>query len=93
MYRDRQYDPNDALYWFESSWDYGPEGSLSSIKARFYAVNFADDLMNPVDIGVMQRVRQGLSHGRFDEILEGTSAYGNQVIGIPRCGKNTLPIS
>lgn len=90
VYRDRQYDANDVLYWFESSWDYDPEASLSSIKARLYAVNFADDLMKPIDIGVMQRVMQSVSHGRFVEIHESESAYGNQAIAHPEVWKKCV---
>lgn len=87
VYNARQYDANDALYWFESSWDYDPEPALPSIRARLLAVNFADDLMNPVDVGVMQRLVPRVPGGNFVEIPETRSSYGNQAYAHPEVWK------
>ena len=58
-------DANDLLYWLESSWDYDPEPGLGKIKAKLLAVNFADDQINPSDLGVMERVVPKVPNGRF----------------------------
>jgi len=50
------YDANDYLYAFESSSDYDPEPDLGKIKARLLILNFADDMINAVEIGVVERV-------------------------------------
>ena len=47
-------DANDFLYQYESSWDYDPAPAIAAIKAKLIAVNFADDLINPVELGVME---------------------------------------
>ncbi len=56
-------DANDVLYALESSRDYDPGPSLETIQARLLAVNFADDLINPPELGVLEReikrVRRG----------------------------------
>jgi homoserine O-acetyltransferase/O-succinyltransferase len=46
-------DANDFLYAFESSSDYDPEPNLGKIKARLLALNFADDMINAVELGVV----------------------------------------
>src|SRR6201999_4179377 len=40
-------DTNDILYQMEASYDYDPGPSLEKIRAPLYAVNSADDLINP----------------------------------------------
>jgi homoserine O-acetyltransferase len=61
-------DANDALYWFESSWDYNPAPQLATIRARLFAVNFADDLINAADLGVMQQEMKAVPNGGFVEM-------------------------
>jgi homoserine O-acetyltransferase len=59
----RAMDANDVLYALESSADYDPAPGLDRIKAPLVAVNFADDLINPPELGVLERaigrVRKG----------------------------------
>lgn len=47
-------DPNDYVFAVESSWDYDPRPDLPKIKAAVYAVNFADDPVNPPELGIFQ---------------------------------------
>ncbi len=58
-------DANDSVSGFESSWDSDPEPELGRIQARLVAVNFADDLINPADLGVMERVVPKVKNGSF----------------------------
>jgi homoserine O-acetyltransferase len=56
-------DANDVLYAIESSNDYDPAPGLEQIRARLLAINFADDLINPPELGVLEkeigRVKRG----------------------------------
>jgi homoserine O-acetyltransferase len=83
-------DPNDVLYWFESSWDYDPAPQLSRIRAKLFAVNFADDLINAADIGVMQREMGAVPHGQFVEMPETAHSYGHQTLAHPEVWKPYL---
>jgi homoserine O-acetyltransferase/O-succinyltransferase len=47
-------DPDDYVYAVESSWDYDPRPDLPKLKAAVYAVNFADDPVNPPELGIFQ---------------------------------------
>jgi len=43
-------DPNDMLYYFDSSRTYNPDPNLEKIKARVYFINSADDQVNPPEL-------------------------------------------
>ena len=47
-------DANDILYAIESSRDYDPAPALSRIKAPLLAINSADDLINPPELGILE---------------------------------------
>jgi homoserine O-acetyltransferase/O-succinyltransferase len=83
-------DANDVLYWFESSWDYDPSPQLAQIRAPLFAVNFADDLINAADLGVMQKLVAQVPHGRFVEIPESAQSYGHQTLAHPEVWKPYL---
>ncbi|WP_373681847.1 alpha/beta fold hydrolase [Paraburkholderia caballeronis] len=83
-------DANDVLYWFESSWDYDPSPDLSKIRAPLFAVNFADDLINAADLGVMQKLVSQVPNGRFVEVPEGPHSYGHQTLAHPDVWKPYL---
>lgn len=48
-------DANDILYAVESSRDYDPAPGLENIRAPLVAVNSADDLINPPELGILER--------------------------------------
>jgi len=48
-------DANDVLYAVEASHDYDPAPGLEKITAPLMAVNFADDLINPPELGILER--------------------------------------
>jgi homoserine O-acetyltransferase/O-succinyltransferase len=56
-------DANDVLYQVSASWDYDPGPGLEKIRAPLLAVNSADDLINPPELGILEReikrVKQG----------------------------------
>ncbi|MCY0386707.1 alpha/beta fold hydrolase [Robbsia sp. Bb-Pol-6] len=84
-------DANDVLYWFESSWDYNPTARLNQIRAKLLAVNFADDLLNATDLGVMQRLIPSVPHGRYVEVPETAGhSFGHQTQTHPEAWKQYL---
>jgi len=52
--RAKKADANNRLYQIESTMDYDPSADLEKIKARLLAINFADDAVNPPELGVLE---------------------------------------
>ncbi|HEV2840105.1 MAG TPA: alpha/beta fold hydrolase [Chthoniobacterales bacterium] len=57
-------DANDILYALEASRDYDPGPGLEKIRAPLVAVNFADDLINPPELGILEREIKRVPKGR-----------------------------
>jgi homoserine O-acetyltransferase len=57
-------DANDVLYQLEASHDYDPARGLEKIRAPLLAINFADDLINPPELGILEREIKRVPHGR-----------------------------
>ena len=57
-------DANDVLYAVEASHDYDPGPNLEKIRVPLLAINFADDLINPPELEIMEREIQRVPHGR-----------------------------
>ena len=57
-------DANDILYALESSRDYDPGPNLEKIRAPLLAINSADDLINPPELGILEREIKRLPDGR-----------------------------
>ncbi|HEY0368184.1 MAG TPA: alpha/beta fold hydrolase, partial [Chthoniobacterales bacterium] len=57
-------DVNDILYAVEASHDYDPGPDLEKIKAPLLAINSADDLINPPELGILEREIKRVPHGR-----------------------------
>lgn len=57
-------DANNVLYAIESSHDYDPAPGLEKIQARLLAINFADDLINPPELGILEKQVKRLKLGK-----------------------------
>jgi homoserine O-acetyltransferase len=57
-------DANDMLYALEASHDYDPGPSLEKIRVPLLAINFADDLINPPELKILEREIKRVPHGR-----------------------------
>jgi homoserine O-acetyltransferase len=57
-------DANDVLYALSASADYDPAPDLDKIKAPLLAINSADDLINPPELGVLERSIKQVKNGR-----------------------------
>jgi homoserine O-acetyltransferase len=57
-------DANNILYALEASRDYDPGPHLEKIAAPLLAINSADDLINPPELGVLEREITRVPKGR-----------------------------
>jgi homoserine O-acetyltransferase len=57
-------DANDTLYALEASSDYDPGPGLGKIRAPVLAINFADDLINPPELGIFERKIKQVPKGK-----------------------------
>jgi len=60
----RTMDANNVLYALEASHDYDPGPDLEKIQAPLLAINFADDLINPPELRVLEREIKRVKHGK-----------------------------
>ena len=74
----KKLDANDFLYRWEASRDYKPEGDLDKIRARVLAINFADDLLNPPELKVMERAMAQVKNGRSVLLPADEQSLGHQ---------------
>lgn len=58
-------DANDYMYQFEASAEYDPSPDLEKIRAPVLAINSADDLVNPPELGLMERLIKRVRRGRY----------------------------
>ncbi len=58
-------DANNILYMLEASEDYNPEPALEAIKAKVFAVNFADDQVNPDSRQILEKEMPRVENGQF----------------------------
>jgi homoserine O-acetyltransferase len=70
-------DANDVLYAIESSSDYDPGPGLEKITAPLLAINFADDLINPPELGVLEREIGRVKRGRAVVVPMGENTRGH----------------
>jgi homoserine O-acetyltransferase len=71
-------DANDMLYQFDSSRDYDPSAGLEKITAHLLAINSADDVVNPPELGLMEKLLPRVKHGRYVllPVTEQTRGHG-----------------
>jgi homoserine O-acetyltransferase/O-succinyltransferase len=77
-------DANDLLYALAASRDYDPEPGLAKIEAPLLAVNSADDLVNPPELGILEREIKRVPHGRAIVIpfSERTHGHGSHTYAV-----------
>jgi homoserine O-acetyltransferase len=73
----RHTDANDLLFAIESSYDYDPAPALETIRAPLFAVNSADDLINPPELGILEREIRRVPKGRAIMIPAGPETQGH----------------
>ncbi len=77
-------DANDMMYALAASHDYGPGPGLERIEAPLLAVNSADDLVNPPELGILEREIRRVPHGRAVVIpySEHTHGHGSHTYAV-----------
>jgi homoserine O-acetyltransferase len=75
-------DANDFLYALEASHDYDPGPNLEKIRVPLLAINSADDLINPPELGILEREIKRVPKGRAIVIplSEKTRGHGSHTI-------------
>ena len=69
-------DANDVYYALAASTDYDPAPDLEKIQAPLLAINSADDLINPPELGVLERNIKRVKNGKAMVI-----PYSDQTVG------------
>jgi homoserine O-acetyltransferase len=86
----RTLDTNDVLYQIEASRDYDPGPALEQIQAPLLAINSADDLVNPPELGILEREIRRVPQGRAVVIPLGPDTRGHGTHTIAAVWKNYL---
>jgi len=75
-------DANDVLYALEASRDYDPGPMLEKIRAPLLAINSADDLINPPELGIVEHEIKRVPKGRAVVIplSDKTRGHGSHTI-------------
>ena len=77
-------DANDLLYAVAASRDYDPGPGLEQIRAPLLAVNSADDLVNPPELGILERDIKRVPRGRAIVVpySENTHGHGSHTYAV-----------
>jgi homoserine O-acetyltransferase len=70
-------DANNRLFQIEATMDYDPTPLLSNIKARLLAINFADDAINPPELGVMEAGVAKIPGAKYVLVPAGPQSQGH----------------
>ena len=75
-------DANDLLYQIEASRNYDPAPKLETIKAPLLAINSADDVINPPELGILEREIKRVPKGRaiILPITDKTRGHGTHTL-------------
>lgn len=75
--RARAGDANDRLYQVEQTMDYDPSPGLEQITAPLLAINFADDELNPPELGVVEQAMARIPGARHVLVPAGPQSHGH----------------
>lgn len=75
-------DANDVLYALEASRDYDPGPGLEKIRAPLVAINSADDLINPPELGILEADIRRVKNGRaiVAPLSDRTAGHGTHTL-------------
>jgi homoserine O-acetyltransferase len=77
-------DANDLVYQLEASRDYDPAPGLEKIQAPLIAVNSADDLINPPELGILEREIKRVKRGQAVvlPLTPATRGHGSHTVAV-----------
>ena len=73
----KRMDANDLAYALDSSLGYNPEPKLGDLKVPLLAINFADDLINPPELGIFEAEVKKVPKGRAVLIPASDKTHGH----------------
>jgi homoserine O-acetyltransferase len=76
-------DANDMLYYFDASRDYDPSSRLADISTPVLAINSADDLVNPPELGLMEKLIPQVKGARYVLIPTSDQTRGHGTHSMP----------
>jgi homoserine O-acetyltransferase len=76
-------DANDIIYAEEASRFYNPDPNIGKIKAPVIAINSADDMINPPELGIAEREIKKVKQGRFILIPISDETRGHGTHSLP----------
>ncbi len=83
-------DANNQLYALEAVMDYDPSKDLEKIKAKLLAINFADDEVNPPELGVMESGIKRVAGARFVLVPASDTTHGHYTYNLAAFWKHHL---
>jgi homoserine O-acetyltransferase len=86
----KQTDANDLLYQVDASREYNPAPLLERIQAPLVAINSADDLINPPELGILEREIKRVRHGRAVLLPITSETRGHSTHSLPAIWKGYL---
>jgi homoserine O-acetyltransferase/O-succinyltransferase len=79
--RNNKLDANDVIYRLEASADYDPAPDLRKVRAAILSINFADDEINPPELGFIARAKDALPNGEFVLVPASNQTAGHGTLG------------
>jgi homoserine O-acetyltransferase len=76
-------DANDMLYQYNASREYDPSPGLEKISAPVLAINSADDVVNPPELGLLERLMPRVKRGRYILIPTSDQTRGHGTHSLP----------
>lgn len=77
-------DANDVLYAVDASDDYDPGPALENIRVPLLAINFSDDLINPPELGILEREIKRVPQGEaiVIPVSDKTRGHGSHTLAV-----------
>jgi len=76
-------DANDMLYYYNASRSYNPAPDLEKITAAVLAINSADDVVNPPELGLMEKLMPRVKRGKYVLIPTSDQTRGHGTHSLP----------
>jgi homoserine O-acetyltransferase len=76
-------DANDMLYQYNASREYDPSPNLEKITTPLLAINSADDVVNPPELGLMEKLIPRVKHGKYILIPTSDQTRGHGTHSLP----------
>jgi homoserine O-acetyltransferase len=83
-------DANNQLYAIEAVMDYDPSRDMEKIRARLLAINFADDEVNPPELGVVEPAIKRIPGARFVLVPASDKTHGHYTYNLAAIWKQHL---